>query len=158
MVPSRRRASTSRDESRFKFGVMDLLEHFRSVASAARDRVRTKRGWRVGCNRSRVAGRGATNPAPAVLELNLTENLLALLTKDTVSTDHNANSQYMRILKLCVGPELRTLVYERGRGRPSLSENEVLLEFKTIRKFNELICLSKFVLTAECGTSPVITR
>ncbi len=77
------------------------------------------------------------------IELPVTENLLALLTKDTISTDLNANSQYMRILKLCLGVELRLLVYERGRGRPSNAERDLINEFKKVRKFNELIMESK---------------
>jgi hypothetical protein len=38
-----------------------------------------------------------------------------------------------------LGPELRELVFERGRGRPSNVEVELINEFKKIRKFNELI-------------------
>jgi hypothetical protein len=116
---------------------MDLLEHFVLLqAPHVIEFAQNVDGeWLV------TASRGGAERQ----ELILTESLLALLTKDTVSTDNNANSQYMRILKACVGPELRTLVYERGRGHPTASEREVLSEFKTIRKFNELIKLSKLV-------------
>jgi hypothetical protein len=79
------------------------------------------------------------------LELPVTEALLALLTMDTVSTDQNANSQYKRIIKLCLGPELRELVFERGRGRPSKVEIDLINEFQKIRKFTELIMQIKIL-------------
>ncbi len=115
---------------------MDLLEHYKLLQAPHMIELahNVDGEWVVIAQRSQ-----SETAAPEVLELNLTENLLALLTKDIVSTDHNANSQYMRILKLCVGPELTTLVYERGRGHPSSSETQVIDEFKTIRKYNELI-------------------
>jgi hypothetical protein len=133
----------------FKFGVMDLLEHFSLLQAphVIEFSQNVDGEWLVTANR--VFSHTSSGAVGGPVELTLTESLLAMLTKDTVSTDHNANSQYMRLLKLSVGPELTTLVYERGRGRRSTSERQVLDEFKKIRKFNELIMLSKFVATGQ---------
>lgn len=59
----------------------------------------TESAWFVG------ARRGADS-----LDLPLSDELLALLTKDTVSMNQKTNSQYMRLFKLCLGPKLRALV------------------------------------------------
>jgi hypothetical protein len=132
--------SSEHQSDTFKFGVMDLFEDRGLLVAPHEIEIaqNVDGEWVV------IARRGGERE-----ELPLTESLLALLTKDTQSIDRNANSQYMRLLKLCIGPELKTLVYERGRGRPSASERQVLAEFKTIRKFNELISISKFVSTGQ---------
>lgn len=88
-------------QNKFVFGAM---HQFRDAGKLIEESLLelfqdTEGAWFVGARRG-----------PDSLDLPLSEDLLALLTLDTVSTNQNANSQYMRLVKLCLGPELRALV------------------------------------------------